>query len=74
MGGHLCAVGTEGNGACRDDDGAPLMAFNETDSKEKYWYLAGLFSLGPDPCGKQDVPTIYTRVNFYYDWIISKLQ
>lgn len=75
--GHLCAGGTTGViGPCRNDEGAPLIAFSESDPKEKYWYLAGLFSFGPsrDPCGKEGLPGVYTRVSFYYDWIISKLQ
>lgn len=38
-----------------------------------YWYLVGVVSFGPDPCGKKDWPGIYTKIASYTDWIESKL-
>lgn len=72
--GQLCAVGVEGGATCRGDAGAPLMGFNDTDPMEKFWYLAGVTSFGSIPCGDEGIPGVYTRVSYYFDWILTKLQ
>ena len=39
-----------------------------------YYFLAGVVSFGPTPCGLQGFPGVYTRVSNYVDWIIQNLQ
>lgn len=71
--GQFCAIGAGGSGTCQGDQGAPLMAFNDTEPNEKFWYLAGLTSL--TSCDLEvDVPTMATKVSYYYDWILTKLK
>jgi secreted trypsin-like serine protease len=47
----------------RGDSGGPLMRQNERGSPP-YWYLAGLVSFGPTPCGQANWPGVYTRVSY----------
>lgn len=72
--GKLCAGGVKELGPCGGDSGSPLMAFNDTDRLEKYWYLAGMTVFWPKQCALEGVPRVYTRINYYYDWILTKLQ
>lgn len=72
--GHLCAVGIEGRDTCDGDGGAPLMTFNDTDPMEKYWSLAGVTSFGARVCGTEGYPSVFARISYYHDWILSKLQ
>lgn len=46
----------------RGDSGGPLMRQNEK-GIPPYWYLAGLVSYGPSPCGMDGWPGVYTRVS-----------
>lgn len=38
------------------------------------YYVFGIVSFGPTPCGLQGWPGVYTRVTEYVPWIISKLK
>ena len=38
------------------------------------WYLVGVASYGPTPCGRLNWPGVYTRVGHYIDWIVSKMK
>lgn len=68
---QLCAGGREGFDACIGDSGAPLVAENSQAGNK---YLAGIVSFGTLPCGKYDHPGVYTRVDKYIDWILSKME
>ncbi|XP_062124239.1 chymotrypsin-2 [Drosophila sulfurigaster albostrigata] len=61
--GHLCAVGSVGNGACHGDHGGPLV-----DSQGR---LVGIGNWGV-PCGR-GFPDVFARVSYYYDWIQSTI-
>lgn len=37
-------------------------------------YLAGIVSFGPSPCGLENWPGVYTRVDSYIDWILSHMR
>ncbi|XP_055545836.1 serine protease easter-like [Wyeomyia smithii] len=70
---QLCAGGLAGKDSCQGDSGGPLMGVTTADSKSPYWYLAGLVSFGPTPCGQQGWPGVYTNAAKYVGWIESNL-
>lgn len=63
----LCAGGIRGEGTCVDDDGGPLMQPMRDNGTFAY-YQIGIVSYAP-VCGERNVPTIYTRIQHYADWI-----
>ncbi|XP_068624275.1 phenoloxidase-activating enzyme-like isoform X2 [Battus philenor] len=63
--GQLCAGGEEGKDACKGDSGGPLMYKDERDLHT----VAALISYGARPCGQRDVPSVYTNVYVYLQWI-----
>ena len=44
------------------DSGGPLMKQYEG-GNTPYWFLAGVVSYGPTPCGQEGWPGVYTRVS-----------
>ncbi|XP_052888786.1 CLIP domain-containing serine protease B4-like [Anopheles moucheti] len=61
---HICAGGEEGKDTCSGDSGGPLMR-----QIAGAWYLIGVVSFGLAWCGVPDVPSVYTNVAEYVDWI-----
>ncbi|KAI8121175.1 hypothetical protein FF38_07219 [Lucilia cuprina] len=55
--------------ACNGDSGGPLVIEREGAPSE----LVGIVSWGYIPCGLAKLPSIYTRVSAYIDWI-AKIQ
>ncbi|PKL84520.1 MAG: hypothetical protein CVV22_12515 [Ignavibacteriae bacterium HGW-Ignavibacteriae-1] len=55
-----------GKSSCHGDSGGPLFVKDNTDT----WALAGITSWGA-VCGGVKQPAVYTRVPYFYDWIIS---
>lgn len=55
--------------ACNGDSGGPLVVEHEGCPSE----LIGIVSWGYNPCGLAQLPSIYTRVSAYLDWI-TKIQ
>jgi hypothetical protein len=72
--GQLCAGGVQGKDSCTGDSGGPLMSTGTSsrDGRTRY-FVAGVVSYGPEPCGKKDWPGVYTRVASYTDWILNQL-
>uniref|UniRef100_A0A182MLT7 CLIP domain-containing serine protease n=1 Tax=Anopheles culicifacies TaxID=139723 RepID=A0A182MLT7_9DIPT len=62
---QLCALGTPGKDTCNGDSGGPLMK-----KIKSQHYVVGVVSFGPQKCGN-GVPAVYTRVDKFYDWIVS---
>ncbi|XP_017493308.1 PREDICTED: serine protease easter-like, partial [Rhagoletis zephyria] len=65
---QMCAGGEKSIDTCRGDSGGPLMfphKFNELES----YFLVGVVSFGPTPCGQEGFPGVYTRVGSFVDWI-----
>lgn len=62
--GQLCAGGEAGKDSCKGDSGGPLMYEND-----RSFEVIGVVSFGPSPCGKEDVPGVYTKVLEYNEWI-----
>lgn len=56
--------------ACSQDIGGPLVKFNE----QKQPQLVGIVSWTNKPCGKNGLPTVYTHISNYIDWINDKLE
>ncbi|XP_078674675.1 plasminogen-like [Branchiostoma floridae x Branchiostoma belcheri] len=65
---NICAGYEEGGvDSCNGDSGGPLTCRRSDGS----WYLAGLVSWGPSPCGSPKKPGVYTNVAMYPDWIYN---
>ncbi|XP_030556490.1 transmembrane protease serine 9 [Drosophila novamexicana] len=70
---QMCAGGMEGVDSCRGDSGGPLIGL-DTNKVNTYYFLAGVVSFGPTPCGLNGWPGVYSRVGAYVDWIQSTLE
>lgn len=67
---HLCAGSRSGKkGTCLGDSGGSLLL---RDRNERFVSI-GLVS-GAIGCGREKLPTIYTRVSQYSDWITKKVK
>ncbi|XP_063698018.1 serine protease easter-like [Culicoides brevitarsis] len=66
---QVCAGGDRGKDSCRGDSGGGLIGTYKDSRGNYYAYLAGVVSYGPDPCGQEGFPGVYTRVSRYLDWI-----
>ncbi|XP_014281648.1 phenoloxidase-activating factor 3 [Halyomorpha halys] len=64
---HLCIGGEAGKDACSGFGGAPLI-FLDPRTHSRY-YQIGLLSFGSDRCGQEGIPSVYTRLDKYIDWI-----
>ncbi|XP_053608796.1 CLIP domain-containing serine protease B4-like [Plodia interpunctella] len=64
--GQLCAGGEEGRDACSGFGGAPLLLYRD----EKFVQV-GIVSFGSENCGSEGVPSVYTNVAHYYQWIVD---
>lgn len=51
-----------------------LMSIDRKNPTKPYWYCAGIVSFGPDPCGREGFPGVYTRVAAYTDWIVKNIK
>lgn len=71
---QICAGGEAGKDSCGGDSGGPLMMRHSDAEGKNYWYAAGIVSYGPDLCGTENVPGVYTRVGAYIDWILEQIQ
>lgn len=68
--GQICAGGERNRDACIGDSGGPLM---HLDRKVIRWILSGVVSYG-DKCGLINMPGVYTRVDYYLDWILKNMK
>ncbi|XP_014367559.2 spaetzle-processing enzyme isoform X2 [Papilio machaon] len=67
---HMCAMGKTGEDTCKGDSGGPLMMIYGG----KY-YVVGIVSgkRSDVPCGTA-VPSLYTNVFVYSQWILSNME
>ncbi|XP_017031220.1 melanization protease 1 [Drosophila kikkawai] len=70
---QMCAGGVEGVDSCRGDSGGPLLLEDYHEGYANY-YIAGVVSYGPTPCGLKGWPGVYTRVAAYLDFIESNVR
>jgi elastase-1 len=72
--GQICAGDLPDISTCHGDSGGPLQCIV---SGQKL--LVGIVSFGNVNCNElngdlSQVPNVYTRVSYYYDWILSYIQ
>ncbi|CAH2090287.1 unnamed protein product [Euphydryas editha] len=66
--GQLCAGGEEGKDACSGFGGAPLIL-----NRDGQYVQVGIVSFGSENCGSEGVPSVYTNIAHYYNWIVDNL-
>lgn len=42
--------------------------------RSSYWVLLGIVSYGSNPCGQENKPAVYTKVDRYFNWIEDKMR
>ncbi|KAL1457628.1 hypothetical protein WDU94_007836 [Cyamophila willieti] len=73
--GQVCAEGDIGTNICRGDSGGPLLWKGSFESvMSERTYLLGVSSHGPDSCAKKEIPTVFTRTNFFMKWILDNMR
>lgn len=70
---QMCAGGKNLVDSCRGDSGGPLGMVAKVDKFPRFIQF-GIVSIGLNTCGVQNVPSVYTRVGEYMDWIQSNLE
>ncbi|XP_055373766.1 serine protease easter-like [Condylostylus longicornis] len=70
---QICAGGSKGVDTCNGDSGGPLVGI-DTSTKQHSFYLAGIVSFGPSPCGLEGWPGVYTKTVPYLNWILERLE
>ena len=68
---QVCAGGEKDKDSCGGDSGGPLTYKKSTDQP---YYQVGVVSYGPNKCGKEGIPGVYTRVAALTDWIANKME
>uniref|UniRef100_A0A182Y9V8 Peptidase S1 domain-containing protein n=1 Tax=Anopheles stephensi TaxID=30069 RepID=A0A182Y9V8_ANOST len=68
---QLCAIGADLSDNCSGDSGGPLKSISVQHSR---YVQYGVVSFGLRTCGKQSAPGVYTKVENYIDWILSRME
>ena len=72
---QLCVGGEKWHDSCVGDSGSALMISTSIPGQlVKVWKLVGIVSFGPQTCGMQNVPGVYSRVRYYIDWIMKTVK
>ncbi|XP_012274026.1 melanization protease 1-like [Orussus abietinus] len=69
---HLCAGGSNKMDSCSGDSGGPLQALSFVQGSPKVIQY-GVVSFGPQSCGVEGLPGVYTRVAYYIRWILDTI-
>lgn len=48
--------------------------FRNISAQYPLWEAAGIVSFGPNACGKEGVPGVYTKVFDYIEWIYKNIE
>lgn len=86
---QFCAGGQKNIDSCRGDSGGdfdslftakthtfilgPVMK-QVAKGRSSYWVLLGIVSYGSSPCGQENKPAVYTKVENFIEWIESKIK
>ncbi|KAK9869230.1 hypothetical protein WA026_002981 [Henosepilachna vigintioctopunctata] len=68
---YICIGGKKNEDTCGGDSGGPFMKILNLGDLPRM-YAVGVLSFGSKNCG-QGVPSIFTSVNYYMDWIIDNI-
>ncbi|KAK4885130.1 hypothetical protein RN001_001401 [Aquatica leii] len=70
---QLCANGVRKQDACKGDSGGPLINSTIVNGDFKY-YQVGVVSFATAlTCGNVELPTVYTKVEYFLNWIITNI-
>ncbi|EDV92714.1 GH18677 [Drosophila grimshawi] len=67
---QICIGSSERKDTCSGDSGGPLLNYHE--EYPCMYHVMGITSFGTG-CGTPNVPSIYTLVHFYLDWIKKEM-
>ncbi|XP_014215660.1 serine protease easter-like isoform X2 [Copidosoma floridanum] len=70
---QICIGGEQGKDSCSGDSGGPLVAPSVYNGTPRYVQY-GVVSFGIKLCGTQGFPGVYTRLNFYLDWLLDNMR
>ncbi|XP_058811609.1 serine protease grass-like [Topomyia yanbarensis] len=70
---QLCAGGSDRKDSCRGDSGGPLGTVGLLYNEPRFIQF-GIVSIGVNTCGLKNIPSIYTRVGLYMDWILENIK
>ncbi|RZC43210.1 uncharacterized protein BDFB_002243, partial [Asbolus verrucosus] len=70
---QLCAGGTTKSDSCAGDSGGPLHVLMRLHEDQRF-IQQGIVSFGPRDCGHSGFPGVYTRVDYYMDWILNNMK
>jgi secreted trypsin-like serine protease len=48
--------------------------YKNQDGLVPYWYQVGITSFGPNHCGEEGYPGVYTKVTSFLEWIADNLE
>uniref|UniRef100_A0A1A9W5M3 Peptidase S1 domain-containing protein n=1 Tax=Glossina brevipalpis TaxID=37001 RepID=A0A1A9W5M3_9MUSC len=71
---HICAVGERESDSCKGDSGGPLITSRTIKKSDTYYILMGIVSFGSRNCTLKDLPSVYTKVESYIDWILHTIK
>lgn len=79
---QICVGGRRRQNSCVVDSGGPLLAPVKLNSTRVEGFMSpkmfqlGILSLGPSPqqCNETTLPSVYTKVSSYLDWILNSLE
>lgn len=70
---QICMGGGQVMDSCRGDSGGPLQAPTVYNGNPRYVQY-GIVSFGVRKCGTEGFPGVYTRVDYYLDWILDAMR
>lgn len=63
---QMCVGSTRPRDTCNGDSGGPILVYH--DDFPCMYHVMGITSAGIS-CGTPKIPSVYTRVHYYLDWI-----
>lgn len=70
---QICANGKKAEDSCKGDSGGPISE-DLIENKTQKTYQVGIVSFAATlTCGNIELPTIYTRIDHYLQWILNNV-